>query len=210
MDKYEILEKQIDWKNLLLANYRSLGLSEDEVMVILMSQYCIEQNEKTITPELLSLKMSYSQKQISNILTSLSNKSLLFFEEDEDGKFMTTLKGIKKILIDDFIDNQEDNSSDSLLYKEFEQNFGRPLTFAEVETLKSWINSGESEEKIRLALKEAINNKAKNMRYIDKILLNWKQQDERKQEGYTTVSEEWRKDMKETIEIANIKWVNKK
>ena len=59
MDKYDILIQQVDWKKLLIANYKSLDLSEEEVMVILVTDYCIQQKETTITPELLSLKMKY-------------------------------------------------------------------------------------------------------------------------------------------------------
>lgn len=203
MDKYDVLIQQIDWKKLLIANYKTLDLSEEEVMVILVTDYCIQQKETTITPELLSLKMKYETNKISEILTTLSNKSLLFLEEDVNGKLFMSLKGIQKILIDDFMGkqnsiNQEEEES---LYSIFETAFARPLSFAEVEMIKAWINEGYKEEHIKLALQEALGNKVKNMRYIDKILLSWRQQNERKQEGYTTISESWRKDMKESFNL---------
>lgn len=217
MDKYDYLFEQIDWKTLLLDNYRNLNLSEEEVMVILVSDYCNKQGEKVITPELLSLKMTYTPQKISEILTQLMNKSLLFLE-DVDGKLVTSLRGIKRILVDDFLrlqNKNEEKSEDNIkteknLYTTFENEFGRPLSFAEIETMKSWLDDGYTEQMIMLALREAIANKAKNLRYIDKILLEWRQQNERKQEGYTTISDGWRKDMKESIEIANLDWVEKK
>ncbi len=206
MDKYDLLEKQIDWKNLLLANYKKLNLSEDEVMTILMCQYSIDHNEKTITPELLSIMTNYDIKKSSNLLTSLVNKSLIYLEEDDNGKFVTTLKGIKRILIDDFINNQEDeNETTSPIIDLFEIEFGRPLSFAELETIKSWLNNGYSEDLIKNALREAIIHKVLNVRYIDKILLNYSKQEEVKKEGYTTISESWRKDMKESIQTLNEK-----
>lgn len=206
MDKYDILANQIDWKKLLIANYKNIDLTEEEVMVILVAEYCIEQNEKTITPDLLSIKMKYDTAKISEILTCLSNKSLLVLEEDNEGKLFMSLKGIKRILIDDFMNKQnqvERQDEEESLYSIFETSFGRPLSFAEVEMIKTWMNEGYEVGHIKLALQQAMANKVKNMRYIDKILLSWRQQSERKQEGYSTISESWRKDITETLEEIN-------
>lgn len=211
MNNYESLFKQINWKNLLIANYKSLNLSEDEVMVLLVSDYCLEQGETLITPELLTLKMSMDGKKLSATLTALLNKNLIIYEE-KDGKLATSLNGIKRLLIDEFLkkEGQPDaNKNVQNLYNIYESEFGRPLTYTEIETIKSWLETGFSESQIILALKEAVASKAKNMRYIDKILLNWKQQEERNKEGYTTISEDWRKDMEQSIKIANLDGSNK-
>jgi len=211
MNNYESLFKQINWKNLLIANYKSLNLSEDEVMVLLVSDYCLEQGETLITPELLTLKMSMDGKKLSATLTALLNKNLIIYEE-KDGKLATSLNGIKRLLIDEFLkkEGQPDaNRNVQNLYNIYESEFGRPLTYTEIETIKSWLETGFSESQIILALKEAVASKAKNMRYIDKILLNWKQQEERNKEGYTTISEDWRKDMEQSIKIANLDGSNK-
>ena len=211
MNNYESLFKQINWKNLLIANYKSLNLSEDEVMVLLVSDYCLEQGETLITPELLTLKMSMDGKKLSATLTALLNKNLIIYEE-KDGKLATSLNGIKRLLIDEFLKKEgqpEANKNVQNLYNIYESEFGRPLTYTEIETIKSWLETGFSESQIILALKEAVASKAKNMRYIDKILLNWKQQEERNKEGYTTISEDWRKDMEQSIKIANLDGSNK-
>ena len=211
MDKYLKLAKQIHWQNLLVANYKSLNLTEEEVMIILVSSYCLEQGEKLITPELLSLKMNIEYKKLSSLLTGLVNKSLILFEE-EKGKLITSLKGIMHLLIDDFLKSEDEDvkkENKNNLYNIFENEFARTLTYTEIETIKSWLDMGFSESQIILALKEAVSEKAKNMRYIDKILLNWKQQEERDKEGYTTISKDWRKNMEESIKIANFDSTNK-
>ena len=43
-----------------------------------------------------------------------------------------------------------------------------------MELIGSWIDSGYSEELIKCALKEAVYNGVSNLRYIDKILYEWK------------------------------------
>ncbi|NLB11456.1 DnaD domain protein [bacterium] len=212
MNNYDKLAKQIDWKSVLISTYKSLTLSEDEVMVLLVADYCIEQGENLISPELLALKMNLDYKKISEILTQLVNISLIFVEE-ENGKLCTSLRGIKQLLVAEFLkQGQKDEKSKpdtQHIYSIFENEFGRPLTYTEIETLKSWFELGYGEDKIVLALKEAVAAKVKNFRYIDRILLNWQQQEERRKEGYTTISEDWRKDMEESIKIANLDWVDK-
>ena len=53
----------------------------------------------------------------------------------------------------------------------------------EYEIINEWIRSGISEELISEALKEAIFNGVKSLRYIDKILISWKDK------GYKSASD---------------------
>lgn len=213
----EVLEKAkyIDWKQLLINNYRNLDLKEEEVMILLVIDSLLNNNEIIITPDLLALKMNYSQQVLDKHLSSLLNKNLINIEEDEQGKIKTTLNGIKYIVVSDFLKAQTNTKSEDDLQKEqnlfeiFENQFGRPLSFVEMDTMQQWLQEGYEEDKIILALKEAVAMKKKNIRYIDKILLEWRQQEERKQEGYTTITKDWKKDIKETIEVANLAWVKK-
>ena len=60
------------------------------------------------------------------------------------------------------------------LFQKFEEEFGRSLSPMEYEIINNWLDEGTSEELILEALKEAIYNNVKSLRYIEKILLNWK------------------------------------
>jgi DNA replication protein len=56
----------------------------------------------------------------------------------------------------------------------FEQEFGRPLSPMEVETINGWLDQDRyPDELIRLALKESVFNGKLHFRYIDRILLDW-------------------------------------
>ncbi|MFD0670365.1 DnaD domain protein [Cohnella sp. GCM10027633] len=56
----------------------------------------------------------------------------------------------------------------------FEQEFGRPLTPMEYETINSWLDQDQyAEELIRFALKESVFAGKLHFRYIDRILLEW-------------------------------------
>ena len=136
----EVLEKAkyIDWKQLLINNYRNLDLKEEEVMILLVIDSLLNNNETIITPDLLALKMNYSQQVLDKHLSSLLNKNLINIEEDEQGKIKTTLNGVKYIVVSDFLKAQTNTKSEDDLQKEqnlfeiFENQFGRPLSFVEM------------------------------------------------------------------------------
>lgn len=216
MQKIDRAAKLVQWKILLIENYKTLSLTEDEVMIILLVDYCLINGETFVTPDMLALKMNLEFSQIDKDLTKLIKKGLINIDE-VDGKLVTSLAGIQdllvKIVIADYNKKEalpsENKEAQDNLYQIFENEFGRPLSFVEVDTIRSWFDEGYTKDKIILALKEAVVARAKNIRYIDKILLEWRQQDERSKEGYTTISPEWRKNIDESVKIANINWVDK-
>lgn len=212
------LIRNIDWKTLLLETYRDLSLNEEHVMVILMTDYCINQGDRLVTADLLSLKMSLEYKKIDQIFAELMNKGLINLVTENDGIMSTTLTGLKELLIDAYVrtyikdktkpENTE-KSNDNLIAI-FETEFGRPLSYLEIQTIRKWFEEGYQEAQILNALKTATGAKVKNIRYIDKILLEWRQQEERESEGYTTITDKWRKDIEESMKkIADINWVDK-
>lgn len=208
--------RYIDWKSLLLANYKTLDIKEEEVLIILMVDYCLNNGETVITPDVLALKMNYDQSTIDKYLSGLFNKGFITLDQNEEGKLQTSLNGLKYILISNFLTvektpekKEKDLAKEKNIFEVFENKFGRPLSFIEMETMNKWFEEGIEDDKILLALQEAIKAKKKNIRYIDKILLEWRQQAERKEEGYTTITDNWHKNIKETNEIANLSWVRK-
>ncbi|MCC3376476.1 DnaD domain-containing protein [Cohnella sp. REN36] len=60
------------------------------------------------------------------------------------------------------------------LFGTFEQEFGRPLTPMEVETINGWLDQDRyPEELVLFALKESVFAGKLHFRYIDRILLEW-------------------------------------
>ena len=61
------------------------------------------------------------------------------------------------------------------IFKLFEQEFGRFLSPMESESISMWLDDdGHSVEIIRAALKEAVLAEKMSLRYIDRILFEWK------------------------------------
>ena len=59
------------------------------------------------------------------------------------------------------------------------------------------------------ALKESLANGKKSLRNVDKILLTWSTREDREIEGVTSITNDWDKDLQETIRIAKTPWVDK-
>jgi DNA replication protein len=212
------LVRNIDWKTLLLETYRDMSLSEEHVMIILMTDYCLIQGDRLVTADLLSLKMSLDYKKIDQLFAELMNKGLINLVTEEDGLMSTSITSLKELLIDAYVrtyikdktkPEKTEKSNDNLIAI-FETEFGRPLSYLEIQTIRKWFEEGYQEAQILNALKTATGAKVKNIRYIDKILLEWRQQEERESEGYTTITDKWRKDIEESMKkIADINWVDK-
>ena len=208
----------IDWRTILIAKYKELLLDEEQVMVLLMCDYCLSDGAKLVTPDLLCLKMTLDFKKVDQLFTDLMIRGLINIVEDGNKKTITSLDNLKKILISNFIEEHLKNQKPELkvdvdshknIISTFENKFGRPLSFIEIETINSWLDEGYEIDKINMALNEAISMKIKNVRYIDKILLEWRQQEEKEKEGYTTISDKWRSDIEETRKIASLNWIEK-
>ncbi len=213
-----MITEAIDFRFLLIENYRKLKLSETELATIFVIDHLIGQGNPFITADLLSLKMTLDVKEIDKILSKLMTKGM--FEYKTVGKNMVaTLEPLKQKLYREFQLNlskeEEEKSSKRIkeelenVYQTFEKLLGRTLSPVEVSKIHEWISYGYSDKMIIDALKEALSKNKKTLRSVDKILLSWSQRDDLQAEGHTPLSEEWDKNLEETIRIAKIPWIDK-
>ena len=212
-----MVSEAIDFRFLLLENYKKLKLNEQELAVILMIDHLIGQGNPLVTQDLLSLKMSMDVKSIDSVLALLLTKGYIAFIT-EGGKTVTTLDPLKKILFrefqfsmtkeDDNRNKKEINEQLENIYETFDKLLGRPLSPVEISKIREWVERGFSDETIINALKEALAKGKKSLRSVDKILLSWEQRADIEKDGITTRSEEWDRNLEETIRIAKTSWLD--
>ena len=213
-----MITEAIDFRYLLIENYRKLKLNENEVATIFVIDHLISQGNPFITADLLSLKMTLDVKEIDKILAKLITKGM--FEYKTVGKnTVATLEPLKQKLYREFqlfLSKEEEEKSSKRIkeelenvYTNYEKLLGRTLSPVEVAKIHEWISYGYSDKTIIDALKEALSKGKKTLRSVDKILLSWSQRDDLQSEGHTPLSEEWDKNLEETIRIAKIPWINK-
>ncbi len=92
----------------------------------------------------------------------------------------------------------------------FETEFGRCLSPMEMEIIKEWINQKFSDELIYEALKEATYNGVSNLRYIDRVLFEWKKKGLKTKEDVMRDKEKFRKERKkkEKVEVFDYNWLD--
>ena len=206
----------LDFRYLLLEYYRKLRLNENELATILMIDHLLGQKNTLITPDLLSMKMSLSAKELDKIFVSLIERGFLDFTTGK--KIKVSLKPLQKKLYEVFqislAKEQETQTSAEKsaylknIYEVFEKELKRTLSPLEFSLIGEWVDQGYSDETIINALKEALSKGKKSLRSVDKILLQWQARDDIEATGITAVSKDWNKDIERTMEIAKAKWID--
>ena len=107
--------------------------------------------------------------------------------------------------------NDEEKENSENIFDIFEREFGRTLSPMEYEIIQSWCGGEFSEELIILALKEATYNGANNLRYIDKILYEWKKKGIKDKEDVEKQKNAFHKKKElQTKELFDYDWLNER
>ena len=201
----------IDWRMILVDNYKKLGLDENELSIVLVTNSLIQKGVDLITPDIIALKMTLDFQEIDSCFTNLIKKNIITLDGKE--KIQISIEPLKKRLIEIFYvelkkeTNEPSSKDQNDIFVLFENEFGRALSQFEVNTINDWFDQGNTTSTIKEALNVATLAKVKTIRYIDKILLEWKRREEFSKNGVSPLSEKWRKNLEETMEIAKINWM---
>lgn len=179
--------------NLLLRHYKALGISDVELVLIINLIYLrCEEKDLCPTAERLSLFMNASCGSIVEMLAELMEKRFITIskeyvaQENEvvDGYSLAPLMeqlfciwAREKQMQMLEIQRQGQGLKNNVLSnacKAFEKEFGRLLSPVEVEQIRFWVvESKIGGELIQEALRRASLMGVHNLKYIDKILLEW-------------------------------------
>ncbi len=187
-------EKNFLINTLVLKNVRNLKIDIDELLLLL---YFINVEESL---DLAKIKeyINFTDEEILNVYSNLLAKGLIEVKTFKNNGIFS-----EKISLDVFYDKlilgaKEEVKSNEDIYSKFENEFGRSLSPMEYETINRWISSGVKEELIVEALREAVINNVRNLRYIDKIIYEWTKKTMRpKEESEELFDYDWLEDTDE-------------
>jgi len=162
---------------------RNLSLSEFLVLLYFDNSF-----DSIFDVANVSKTLMMSEEEVLNAFSSLLEKNLIKVDAtpNQFGKV------IEKINLDNYYyginssDLKKDSkkiSSKEDIFSTFESKLGRTLSQMDYEIIKAWLENGSSEELVLEALDEALNNGVASLRYIDKIVYEWKKK------GYKTVED---------------------
>lgn len=169
----------------LLTQYKQMNLTEPELVLILQVISFIENGNDFPTPSELSDRMTISTIDCTNILRKLIQRGYIEINEGFSEKGIRlekySLEPLWEKLVDQFLSQYNKTEVKKLqeqetdLYSCFEQEFGRPLSPFECETLAMWMDDDHHDPVIiKTALRESVISGKLNFRYIDRILFEWK------------------------------------
>ena len=163
------------------------NLSINETLLLI---YLSNQEHPELELSLINNITTLKNEEILSAFSSLTSKGLINTEIKKDGE-----RVVEEISLDG-------------IYKLAAMNINKKVTKMEYEFINAWINSGMNEDIIKEALKEATYNGVSNLRYIDKIIYEWKKK------GYKTVEQvrnnKFKKEEKEETEkvFFDYDWLN--
>ena len=190
---------------ILLFNYRKLGLNELELVIIM---YILNDSDTNYNPKKISNDLDIDVKKILEVINNLVEKGFLSVE-------LIKVNNVRNEVINldlmyeklAFIVMKKDIKRETSIFETYETELGRALSPTEYEIINSWLASGYSEELILLALKEAVYNGVSNFRYIDRIIFEWAKKGIKNKEDVERNRKEFKKS-KENKELFDYDWLN--
>ncbi len=199
----------INCPRLLLLNYKSLKMTSEELILII---YLL--NEADIfNPKKIADEMHLKMPEVLELVNSLEEKGILEINVRKNNNlredyidFKNLYNKLAFLIINENIVNKDKEEEN--LFDCFEKEFARTLSPVEYELINGWKEIGYSEELIILALKEAVFNGVTNLRYIDKILYDWKRKGLNDKEAVEKNKLNFKNKKSEKKELIDYDWLN--
>jgi len=194
---------------LLLNNYRNLKISDLELVILI---YLLNEKNLSYNPKKISNDLNINLEEVMVGIDSLSNNDIIKID-------MKKINNIREEVIN--LDNlynklgyliineeQKEEKKSSNIYDIFEQEFARTLSPMEYQIINGWLDDKMDDEIIVKALKEATYNGVSNLRYIDKILYEWKKKGLTTKESVDKNKTEFIAKKEEKKELFDYNWLD--
>lgn len=162
----ETLEySHVTFPYLLLVHYKSLGVTEQEAMLLLHILAYQQMEGRFPDLDVLTERMGLTKEQIAISLQRFTLSGLIF----QDKQRLSI-----RPLIEQMIGLREHTSNRLSIFSSFENEFGRLLSPLEQEQIASWLD----DDKYPLwmiveALRESVLSGVYKLRYVDTVLREW-------------------------------------
>ena len=192
---------------LLFFKYQELNMTLEELHFII---YLINTKDLAFNPKKFSSELGTSMPEVLELVNHLVNKDLLSLDLRKEGNIRNEYLNLDKLYnkLSFLVINEEKKESSTNLFDVFEKEFGRTLSPIEYELINGWLDNEFSEELVKAALKEAVYNGVSNLRYIDKILYEWKKKGIKTPEDVEKNKVQFQNRKEENSEVFSYDWLN--
>lgn len=164
-----LINKDFVVPKLLICNFKKLNILADELPLLI---YLIN-NSDIYDPVKTAQSLNLEVEKVVDMINILCDKDIIKIEVIKQGKLMLEKVNIeplyKKLT---FLIIEPNNVNNDDIYTIFETEFGRTLSPLEYEIIGNFIET-KDKDFIILALKETVKRGITNIKYVDKVLVEW-------------------------------------
>lgn len=165
-------EEDIIVPSSLFYKYKDLSMNDLDFILLV---YLLNKKGE-FYPKKISIDLKISLGEVMEIIQKLTELGVIEIVIEKNNGIQNeviSFDGLYNKLAFTYM-HEEVKEEPTNLFDNFEHEFGRTLSPIEYELIHGWTDAGFSNDLILAALKEAVFNGVNNLRYIDKILFEWK------------------------------------
>ena len=196
----------------LFNYYLRLGITSEELIILI---FVIDEGDKVVyNPEVIASSLGMDKYKVMELLNNLNEKKIISITVEKNSSGISeeyiSLDLMYKKIMNIIVDKKDADKSldNSDIFSIFEKEFGRTISSMECQIIKSWIDDNFSHELIMEALKEAIYNGVTSLRYIEKILYDWRKKGYKNKKDIMEAKNKYRESKKEVKDVFYYDWLN--
>lgn len=195
---------------IIINNYKKLNITEEELIILIfIIDYGVDLE---YNPSIFVQELNIDKYKVLELINSLKEKNILTILIKKENKKVSSeyisLQPLYDKIMNIVMDNKEKQIEiDENIYSIFENELGRTLSPLEYEKIKEMVTS-YGQKLVVEALKEAVYNRANNLRYIETILSEWNKKGYKSKADILKDRENYRKKKTDNIKLPDIDWLN--
>lgn len=197
-------EKTLTISSSLFYNYKKLKISDQDFIIII---YLTNLEDKTFNPANIATNLNIELNSVMNSINNLMMQGLLEIETINTSGIKEVInlnKMFEKLAL--LLSNDE-KILPTNIYSVFENELGRTISPSELAVITDW-SDHFNQDVIEMALKEAVFNGVKNLRYIDSILKNWESKGIKTKDDVLENQKKFIQSKQTKPEIIDYDWLN--
>ena len=205
-----LMDRPLVIPRIIINNYKKLNITEEELIILIfIIDYGVDSE---YNPSIFVQELNIDKYKVLELINSLKEKNILTILIKKENKKVSSeyisLQPLYDKIMNIVMDNKEKQIEiDENIYSIFENELGRTLSPLEYEKIKEMVTS-YGQELVVEALKEAVYNRANNLRYIETILSEWNKKGYKSKADILKDRENYRKKKTDNIKLPDIDWLN--
>lgn len=205
-----LMDRPLVIPRIIINNYKKLNITEEELIILIfIIDYGVDLE---YNPNIFVQELNIDKYKVLELINSLKEKNILTILIKKENKKVSSeyisLQPLYDKIMNIVMDNKEKQIEiDENIYSIFENELGRTLSPLEYEKIKEMVTS-YGQELVVEALKEAVYNRANNLRYIETILSEWNKKGYKSKVDILKDRENYRKKKTDNIKLPDIDWLN--